>query len=225
MAKKTKGASKPLSLTPLQALQLLEPHFGRFKAKLLIADALRDGLIHAEAKESWESSKRDAWAEFENGPPEDGVISPRRMIPRLWCSSSSWLADVAQWRWKPGYFYITLQERPLRRLYLKRLRFPQDQIAQLLPRKAKSNRGRPMRVEDWKLVGPALVRMALQGRFTPESTRALVDGFEHDHPFRGSEDIAISLSAEIADSLKEGSFRPMAAELWKEFLDPQKFEA
>lgn len=108
---------------------------GPINTRLLLATAMREGKIRVKAEQRWESEERSLLHAWKIAPALEAKDDGSHWITckrDLWWRSVRWLEDVYDWDFARGRLVVTVQEKPLKRIFLKRVRFHSGDVKKAL---------------------------------------------------------------------------------------------
>lgn len=158
-------------LTVQESLDFLTAGSTSFvSAKQEIADGLRDGRIASRADRAWVSASSDVSRGWKSGLKTGAKIETDKELDiRTWRDSVNWIADMEEWRWPEGRFYVTISSNPIEREFLLGVQFLSADIKRLRgggELKHKKSPGRPPDHVRWTTFWMEVVALAQAGRLT-----------------------------------------------------------
>lgn len=178
---------------------------GRFAVKSLLADALRDGILSAQAEAVWDaSSERLSWKCSENCS-RDVTIGRGELK-----NAQNWQDDLAHWRWPKGNFFITLDVATGLRRYYKDVSFNANKLERLARDsgsnlKRRGSGGRAKNLDGWRDFWFYIIKLADAGQLSKEL-------------FNSSDALLADVYKNSKSSLAKATMRPEVVKVWKKFI-------
>ena len=193
---------------------------GTVAAKALLADLLRDGILHSRAKfvvRIDAPNTNAAWRQF-GAEYDKATVAARdeyeEISPSVWRASKRWRADQEEWRWPANGFSVTRRLKPRQKTLIKSIEFAVSDLEKITATTVSvpspQRRGGPKRQADrWRAFWHEIVHLAKADELDTDHFTTQADLVKH---------IAEKMAEKGVNEMNTTDAKKEVGELWRVFI-------